>query len=214
MPRLQIRKPLFLRSVNNQIQQHLKKKSKFKKRNMNIMKKKQQRMNDESYSNDIREIVNYDKISQGGIRVCNEMEATQQVSKEKNVISEKNQKAYNKLKQRELLLPVPPKEKRRFKPTTLAIREIRKYQKSTELLIPRLPFARVVKEISEKFSINGKSWRFQADAIVALQESAEDYIVRLFQDANLCAMHANRVTLMPKDIRLARRIRGLSEALY
>jgi len=94
---------------------------------------------------------------------------------------------------------------RRFRPGTVALREIRRYQKSTELLIRKLPFQRLVREIAQEFKSN---LRFQGSAIMALQEATEAYIVSLFEDTNLCAIHAKRVTIMPKDIQLARRIRG------
>lgn len=93
----------------------------------------------------------------------------------------------------------------RFKPGTVALREIRKYQRSTELLIRKLPFQRLVREIAQDFK---NELRFQATAISALQEAAEAYLVSLFEDTNLCALHANRVTITPKDLQLARRIRG------
>mmetsp|Transcript_11592 Transcript_11592/g.20966 ORF Transcript_11592/g.20966 Transcript_11592/m.20966 type:complete len:157 (+) Transcript_11592:200-670(+) len=98
-----------------------------------------------------------------------------------------------------------PGKKHRFRPGTRALMEIRKYQKSTELLIRRLPFARLVKEITQHYH---HSLRWQVDAIQALQYSAEDYLVGLLEDANLCAIHARRVTIMPRDMHLARRIRG------
>lgn len=97
------------------------------------------------------------------------------------------------------------KRPRRYRPGTVALREIRKYQKSTELLIRRLPFQRLVKEIADTNHVN---IRFQSFAIQVLQESAEAFLVGLFEDANRCAIHAKRVTLMPKDMLLARRIRG------
>ena len=81
----------------------------------------------------------------------------------------------------------------------------RKYQKSTELLIRKLPFQRLVREIAQDFKTD---LRFQSHAILALQEASEAYLVGLFEDTNLCAIHAKRVTIMPKDIQLARRIRG------
>ncbi|KAE9452537.1 hypothetical protein C3L33_15559, partial [Rhododendron williamsianum] len=84
-------------------------------------------------------------------------------------------------------------------------RWIRKYQKSTELLIRKLPFQRLVREIAQDFKTD---LRFQSSAVAALQEAAEAYLVGLFEDTNLCAIHAKRVTIMPKDIQLARRIRG------
>ena len=93
----------------------------------------------------------------------------------------------------------------RFRPGTVALREIRRYQRSTELLIRKLPFQRLVREIAQDFKTD---LRFQPSAIMALQEAAEAYLVGLFEDTNLCAIHAKRVTIMPKDIQLARRIRG------
>lgn len=97
------------------------------------------------------------------------------------------------------------KKPHRFKPGTVALREIRKYQKSTELLIRRAPFERLVKEIAQECKTE---LRFQKSSIVALQEAAEAYLVGIFEDTNLCAIHAKRVTIMAKDIHLARRIRG------
>ncbi|KAL3171784.1 hypothetical protein MRX96_001427 [Rhipicephalus microplus] len=84
-------------------------------------------------------------------------------------------------------------------------REIRRYQKSTEMLIRKLPFQRLVREIAQDFKTD---LRFQSTAVQALQEAAEAYLVGLFEDCNLCAIHAKRVTIMPKDVQLARRIRG------
>ena len=97
------------------------------------------------------------------------------------------------------------KKPMRYRPGTVALREIRRYQKSTELLIRKLPFNRLVREIAQDFR---SDLRFQAQAIGALQEASEAYLVGLFEDTNLCAIHAKRVTIMPKDIQLARRIRG------
>jgi histone H3 len=98
------------------------------------------------------------------------------------------------------------KKPHRYRPGTVALREIRKYQKSTELLIKKLPFQRLVREIAK--DVVGDEMRFQSTAILALQEAAEAYLVALFEDTNLCAIHAKRVTIFPKDIQLARRIRG------
>ena len=97
------------------------------------------------------------------------------------------------------------KKPHRYRPGTVALREIRKYQKSTELLIRKLPFQRLVREIAQDFKTD---LRFQGTAILALQEAAESYLVGLFEDTNLCAIHAKRVTAMPKDLQLARRLRG------
>ena len=97
------------------------------------------------------------------------------------------------------------KRKHRYRPGTVALREIRRYQKSTDLLIRKLPFQRLVREIAQSYKAD---LRFQGSAVLALQEAAESYLVALFEDTNLCAIHAKRVTIMPKDIQLSRRIRG------
>jgi len=97
------------------------------------------------------------------------------------------------------------KKPRRFRPGTVALREIRRYQKSTDLLIRKIPFQRLVREIAQEFKTD---LRFQGAAILALQEASEAYLVGLFEDSNLCAIHAKRVTIMPRDMQLARRIRG------
>src|SRR5436305_2013190 len=108
------------------------------------------------------------------------------------------------------------KKPHRYRPGTVALREIRRYQKSTETLIRKLPFQRLVREIAQDFRTG---LRFQSAAIGALQEAAEAYLVSLFEgivsmptylipDTNLCAIHAKRVTIMPKDMQLARRLRG------
>ncbi|KAG8907128.1 histone H3.1 [Tulasnella sp. 403] len=97
------------------------------------------------------------------------------------------------------------KKPHRFRPGTVALREIRKYQKSTELLIRKLPFQRLVREIAQDFKTD---LRFQSSAVMALQEAAEAYLVSLFEDTNLAAIHAKRVTIQPKDLALARRLRG------
>ncbi|EJD53624.1 histone-fold-containing protein [Auricularia subglabra TFB-10046 SS5] len=106
-----------------------------------------------------------------------------------------------------------PAQRRRYRPGTVALREIRKYQKSTDLLMAKLPFARVVREISEDmitsygdYSTGGLRW--QSSALLALQEATEAFLVHLFEDANLCAIHAKRVTIMQRDLQLARRLRG------
>ena len=97
------------------------------------------------------------------------------------------------------------KERKRYRPGTVALREIRRYQKSTDLLIRKLPFQRLVREIAQDFK---KDIRFQTTALLALQEASEAYLVGLFEDTNLCALHGSRVTILPKDMQLARRIRG------
>jgi histone H3 len=99
------------------------------------------------------------------------------------------------------------KRPHRYRPGTVALREIRKYQRSTELLLRKAPFARLVKEVTAVTL--GQPWmRYQSFAVLALQEAAEAYLVALFEDANLCAIHARRVTIFPVDLQLARRIRG------
>ncbi|KIM22287.1 hypothetical protein M408DRAFT_332266 [Serendipita vermifera MAFF 305830] len=97
------------------------------------------------------------------------------------------------------------KKPHRFRPGTVALREIRRYQKSTELLIRKLPFQRLVREIAQDYKTD---LRFQSSAVMALQEAAEAYLVSLFEDTNLAAIHAKRVTIQPKDLQLARRLRG------
>ena len=101
--------------------------------------------------------------------------------------------------------PTNVRKPHRYRPGIVALREIRRYQKSTDLLIRKAPFQRLVREIGQDFS---SDLRFQSTAVLALQEASEAYLVGLFEDTNLCAIHAKRVTIMPRDIALARRIRG------
>ena len=102
---------------------------------------------------------------------------------------------------------VKVRKPRRFRPGTVALRQIRKYQASTDHLIRRAPFQRLVREIAQDAE-NLTKIRFQSTALLALQEASEAYLVGLFEDTNLCAIHGRRVTIMPKDMRLALRIRG------
>lgn len=124
---------------------------------------------------------------------------------------------------------MPYKAKRRYRPGTVALREIRHFQNNTKLLLLKLPFARLVgnqrlgfsdinisdrcickvREIALSFVPRDQELRWQSQAIMALQEAAEAFLVHLFEDTNLCAIHAKRVTIMQKDIQLARRIRGV-----
>ncbi|XP_063120512.1 histone H3.3A-like [Rattus norvegicus] len=97
------------------------------------------------------------------------------------------------------------KKPHRYRPGTVALREIRCYQKSTELLIRKLPFQRLVREMAQDFKTD---LRFQSAAIGALQEASEACLVGLFEDTNLCAVHTKHVTIRSKNIQLARRIRG------
>ncbi len=90
-------------------------------------------------------------------------------------------------------------------PGTVALHEIQRYQKNTDLLIRKAPFQRLVREIAQDYK---SDVRMQSTAMLALQEAVEAYLVGLFHDTNECALHAKRVTIMPKDMQLARRIRG------
>jgi len=100
------------------------------------------------------------------------------------------------------------KRKHRYRPGARALREIRHYQKSTDLLLRKLPFQRLVREIVQSFEPPGVKYRFNSTAILVIQEAAEAYLVGLFEDTNLCAIHAKRVTITKRDMDLARRIRG------
>lgn len=97
------------------------------------------------------------------------------------------------------------KKPHRFRPGTVALREIRKYQKNTDLLMRKLPFSRLVREIAQDFKTD---LRFQAAAILALQEASEAYIISVLEDSYLGTLHTKRVTLQPKDVELAMRIRN------
>ena len=122
-------------------------------------------------------------------------------SKTKKVMAKKTAPASKGIKKGE------EKEKRklRFKPGTVALREIVRYQKNYKLLLPRASFQRVVRSICNGID---HDLRFASNALLALQESAEAYLTGVFEDAVLCSIHANRVTVMKKDMELARRIRG------
>jgi len=97
------------------------------------------------------------------------------------------------------------KKPHRYRPGTVALREIRRYQKSTELLLRKGPFQRLVREVSQPFK---SDLRFSEAALQCLQEACEAFVVRRFENANKCAIHAKRVTIMPKDIQLAAWIEG------
>ena len=94
----------------------------------------------------------------------------------------------------------------RWRPGTKSLRCIRRLQKSTNLLIPKLPFQRLVKEIAQEMLTD---IRFQSSAILALQEASEQFLIALFEDTQLLAIHAGRITIKPEDMQLARRVRGL-----
>ena len=104
------------------------------------------------------------------------------------------------------------KKPHRYRPGTVSLREIRRYQKSTNLLIPKLCYQRLVREINEHHKCKERGgdlpFRWQGSAILATQTVAEDYLTTQLEDANVCAIHAKRVTVMPKDIQLVRRIKG------
>jgi len=99
------------------------------------------------------------------------------------------------------------KKPHRYRPGTVALCEIRRFQKSTELLIRKAPFQHVVRKIAQTMFKN-KDLRFRSLAVLALHEAAEAYMIGVFEDTNLAALHAKRVTIMPRDILLARRLRG------
>lgn len=84
------------------------------------------------------------------------------------------------------------------------------YQQSTALLVPKLPFSRLVREVTQEYAPS-KNFRWQADALLAIQEMAEAYLVSVFEDTNLAALHTKRVTILVRDMQLARRIRGLRD---
>ena len=121
-------------------------------------------------------------------------------------ISQASQKTDQSAKQRK---PISQNDNARkphkFRPGTVALREIKRYQKSTDLLLLKAPFQRLVRDITGYIA---PGYRFRSDALIAIQEAYEMYQVGLFEDANLCAIHANRVTILKKDMDLARRIRG------
>ena len=101
------------------------------------------------------------------------------------------------------------KKPHRYRPGTVALREIRRYQKSTNLLIRKLPVQRLVRDIAQSFKIRGEDPRFQSTAVLTLQETSEAFLVGVFEDTNLCAIHAKRVTIMNRDMQLALRICGV-----
>jgi len=120
------------------------------------------------------------------------------VSSAKKAITKSGAKGKSSASQQE-------RKKMRFKPGTVALREIKRYQKSTDMLIPRAPFQRLVRDICAGID---NELRFQANALVALQEAAEAYTVGVLEDAGVCAIHAKRVTVTKADMQLARRLRG------
>ena len=111
----------------------------------------------------------------------------------------------------------PVKKRRKGTAEGAAIKEIRRYQKSTELLIRKVPFQRLVREImgdvEDALKTNDAPMRIQSLAVLALQEASEAYLVEMFEESNLVSIHSKRVTIMPKDLRLVRTIRGMCPIL-
>lgn len=97
------------------------------------------------------------------------------------------------------------RKKIRYKAGTVALREVKRYQKSMDCLLPRAPFLRILKQIAKE---HNDEMRWNSQAVQALQEAAEAYIVGVFEDTSLCAVHAKRQTILKKDMDLARRLRG------
>lgn len=115
--------------------------------------------------------------------------------------SEKNDKSGVKTSAKDPVVKRP----RRFKPGTIALREIKKYQKSTELVLQKAPLQRVIKSIMHAYNAQ---LRMSSTGALIIQEAVEAHIISLLADCNLCAQHARRVSIQPKDFYLARRIRG------
>ncbi|KAI6236483.1 Histone domain-containing protein [Aphelenchoides besseyi] len=116
-----------------------------------------------------------------------------------------------KAPKKRIKITMPEGKHRKYvlKKGALSLKEIRHYQNTTNLLIQRRPFMKVVKDISNKLTAeSGKMYKWKMKALIALQEACEHFLIGLFEDCNLLAIHARRVTIMPKDMTLARKIRG------
>jgi histone H3 len=124
------------------------------------------------------------------------MASTKQTARKKNVSVKKNKSAG---------AGSGMKKARRWHPGTVALREIRKFQKGTNLLIQKAPFQRLVREVATSHK---QDLRFQSSAILAIQEATESFVISVLADTNLCAIHTRRVTIQPKDLQLALRLRG------
>ena len=133
------------------------------------------------------------------------MARTKNTARKSSAGIKKPRKQYSKTAKKSVAKTGGIKKPHRFRPGTVAAREIRKYQKSTELLLRKLPFQRLIRDFAQEIRAET---RFQSSAVLALQEATEAYLVGLFEDTNLCAVHGKRVTIMRKDVILARRIRG------
>lgn len=99
------------------------------------------------------------------------------------------------------------KKKHRYRPGTVALREIRKFQRSTEILTKKAPFRRVLDQICMEEGGLTEQFRLQSDIIPLLQEAAQSHLIQVMEDANLCTIHAKRITVKPIDVQLARRVR-------
>ena len=109
------------------------------------------------------------------------------------------------------------KQPHRYRPGTVALREIRRFQKSTDLLILKKPFGSLVREITQDIEeeaiaqgFPAQAYRYQGKAMFASQEAAEARLTEMFHDTQLAANHAKRVTIRPEDIELANKLKGLS----
>lgn len=133
------------------------------------------------------------------------MARTKQTAKKSTGKAPRKQLAAKAARKSTLPGVVATKRPHRFKAGTVALREIRKYQKTTDLLIRKLPFQRMVREVASEYKADV---RFQSSSILAIQESLENYLTGLFEDGNKCAIHAKRVTLMAKDLHLVSKIKS------
>lgn len=155
----------------------------------------------DTYGN-INDYVDNSDLSDAGPRVENPEGARMTYSLDNYV------KETRKRKDRRLKIGKSKDLKKKISPSRLALYEIEKYQRSTALLIQKIPFAKLVKEVTEEFADASRDIRWQSMAILALQEASEAYLVGLLEHTNLLALHAKRITIMKKDMQLARRIRG------
>ena len=135
------------------------------------------------------------------------MARTKQTRRESGKAPRKNLAENLPPRKRPPVAPANVKKPRRYRPGTVALREIRRYQKTTDLLIPKAPMSRAVKEILYDLC-NTNPYKMQSIALAAVHEASEAFTVGLMEDANLCAIHGKRVGVLPKDMQLARRLRG------
>ncbi len=127
------------------------------------------------------------------------------MARTKETISKKAKKSLGKKSSKKPTGSAGVKRAHRWRPGTVALREIRRYQKGTELLIRKAPFQRLVRELATS---QKEGLRFQSSAVLAIQDATESYVISLLSDTNLCAIHTRRVTILPRDLTLARRLRG------